>query len=819
MKINSLRMSLSGRFVLAATTIIIILMTISTVLIRQLISVEDTVTEQTRNHVSRMTDNAKITKKILELTSRVQLLEQTYLYNKEFLYKENLLIDEQLQRIKLLSQDSEALLRMDDFIKSFHRFLGNSISLNNILQEYSEIDKQLEKSIDRIKFLSSFSLKQNYQNANLVSAGIIMENYLNASRLSVSIRGQITPTTEKVLLINLENKLKKLEESLNDAAFKDESIVNIAQKTVKLIDDYLIVLRRLRANLSHRWLIMETLIEGQERIIDYIDLSEKKMHENALITEKSLKEEIASLRELILILSILIILSSMIIFGVLIRRHINSPMQKIVQGINNFEAGKLKGSIELDRSDEWHTIEKALNNMAFRLDKTYEQLVEERKNYHYIAHHDPLTGLANRLFAYEKLESLIKKYREHGEKFSVVYLDLDEFKQVNDSLGHGVGDKLLKKIANELLAVVGDSADVIRLGGDEFMLLYQNIENIKDVEKYAEELSLAMRKPIALNDTTVVVGSSIGICHFPEHGSDVEALIRNADTAMYQAKKQGSNQVRVYKREMTDKAKDLMHKISGIRNAIENDEFYLVYQPQYDLRTRELVGVEALIRWQHPEWGLICPTEFLPIAEQSDLIGDVDGWVFKKVASQIVEWKRQNLDISDIKVSLNFSGRKFIESHFIEKLEKVLLATGCSASMIEIEITEQDIMTRVEDRSEVMQRLRMAGFSLAIDDFGTGYSSFSYLKNLPVDTLKIDKMFIKDIKQNNKDLVIVKTMLSLASMLGLNVVAEGIETEEQQRLLTTNGCRYGQGYFLARPMPLEDINQLLVERRRPSTAI
>ncbi len=819
MKNNVFRISLSGRFVLAATTIIIVLMIVSVVLIRQLVSVENTITEKSRTQVSQMNNNSEITRKILELTARVRLLEQTYLYNKAFLYKENLLIDEQLQRIKLLSQDSESLVRMDDFIKSFHRFLGNSISLNNILQEYASIDRQLEKSIDRIKFISPLASKENYQNANLISSGIIVENYLNASRLSLSIRGRITPETETILLFDLKDKLQELKVSLIDANFQDEKMINAVGISVKLIDDYSNVLRRLGANLSYRWPIMDALIEDQKKIIDYIDLNEKKMHESVLTTESGMREEILKLRQMILVLSVLIILFSIIIFSILIRRHINKPMQKIVQGINSFEAGKLKEKIELNRSDEWHTIEKSLNSMACRLDETYEQLIEERKNYHYIAYHDPLTGLSNRLFAYEKLEKLINNYHQLGMKFSVIYLDLDEFKQVNDSLGHGVGDKLLKKIANELLAVVGDSADVIRLGGDEFMLLYQNVENIKHVEMHAEELSLSMRKPIALNDSTVVVGSSIGICHFPEHGSDVEALIRNADTAMYQAKRQGSNQVRVYRREMTDKAKDLMHKISGIRHAIENDEFYLVYQPQYDLRTGELVGVEALIRWEHPEWGLICPNEFLPIAEQSDLIGDVDGWVFKRVASQIVEWEKKGLDVSDIKVSLNFSGRKFIESNFIEKLKEILASVGCSASMIEIEITEQDVMTRVEDRSDVMQRLREIGFSLAIDDFGTGYSSFSYLKSLPVDTLKIDKAFVSDIKQNNKDLVIVKTMLSLASMLGLNVVAEGIETEEQKRLLTTNGCRYGQGYFLARPMPLEDIDQLITNRGRPSTAI
>jgi diguanylate cyclase (GGDEF)-like protein len=812
-----LNLTLGGRFTLATTMGVVILIVVSLLLMNALRNIETVISEKSHQLVTNMSANAEITRSIYQLSSRVQLLEQTYLYDNDILIRENLLIDNQLQNVKSLSNNPEFIDRMDSFIQSFHRFLGGSLSLNRILHERNGIDAKLGKSIDKIEFfIADAHLNEDGVTAqddfliSHMSISALRENYLNAARISVSIRSRITPDTEKVLLIDLEKELSSLKINLHVMRFYGGDVALTVDEALGFVDAYIKVLRKMQANLFQRWQVMDVLFDAQAGLIDYIVKNEADVLNHALNVEMRLKKEIVALKWLVALIAILIVLSSIVGFGDLVRRHIKKPLNAVIRGINNFDAGQFKQGIQLNRSDEWNTIEMAFNNMANRLNETYEELIEERKRLEFIAHHDTLTGLSNRFFVYKELDILIKNYHKNENEFSLIYLDLDQFKQVNDSLGHDVGDALLIEIANILTDIIGDAGDVTRLGGDEFMVLFSNVNDVSVVNEYATKLNRTLQQKINVGGLSVIVGSSIGVCHFPEHGHSVDVLIRNADTAMYAAKNMGGNNICVYQHEMTKEIVDLTQKISGIRRAIKEDEFFVVYQPKFNLITGNMVGVEALVRWQHPEQGVISPNDFLTVAEDAGLIGAIDGWVFHNVASQIMQWKQSGTAINDIQVSVNFSGRKFVEPNLIDNLTYILDETGCPASMIEIEITEQDFMTRVEDRGAIMQKLKNMGFSLAIDDFGTGYSSFSYLKYLPVDTLKIDGSFIKDITHSSRDMTIVKTMVSLSSMLGLNVVAEGIETAEQKNLLSEYDENIiGQGYLLARPLDVNDFTALL----------
>lgn len=816
-------LTIGRRFTIATMLIVVGLITASFMLTNALIKIEAIVSEKSHDLATKMSVNAEVTRTVYQLSSRVQLLEQTYLHDNDILIEENLLIDDQLQYIKQLSKDPEFIGRMEVFIQSFHRFLGGSLSLNRILHERNDIDIALGEKIDRIEYLITESHLLDgagdivERNALLSHLAIhsLRENYLHAARTSVSIRSRITPDTEKVLLIDLEKELSSLRVNLNAMTFYGGEVERVVVQSLALVDDYLLVLRKMQANLFQRWQVMHILMDSQVGLIDYIVNNESEVRNDALTVESELREKISTLKLLVIFLAGFIILFSIIGFEDLVRRHIRRPIRAFVRGIDNLEAGQLKKHISLGRNDEWSTIETAFNNMASRLDDTYEELMSERKALNYIAHHDTLTGLCNRLFAYEKIESLINQYHEHNKRFSLIYLDLDNFKQVNDTLGHDVGDKLLKKIASILSTTIADCGDVIRLGGDEFMVLFADIDTSCSIEKAAKGLSHALQEKIEVDTFSVVVGSSIGICHFPEHGDNVDVIIRNADTAMYAAKNMGGNNICIYQDHMTSEVVDFTQKISGIRRAIKSDEFFLVYQPKFDLVSGNILGVEALIRWQHPEWGIIAPNDFLSVAEEAGLIGAIDSWVFETAALQIVEWKKKGYVVDDLQVSINFSGRKFVEPGLLENLRYILDKTQCPASMIEIEITEQDVMTRVEDRNGIMKQLKGMGFSLAIDDFGTGYSSFNYLKHLPVDTLKIDASFIRDISYDNRDMAIVRTMVSLATMLDLNIVAEGIETYEQKCILMDcDPSIIGQGYFLAKPMPLDELTVLLASRTK-----
>jgi diguanylate cyclase (GGDEF)-like protein len=415
-----------------------------------------------------------------------------------------------------------------------------------------------------------------------------------------------------------------------------------------------------------------------------------------------------------------------------------------------------------------------------------------------LAYHDPLTGLANRAHFNGRLKELLHGPMAENRMIAVLFLDLDRFKLVNDTLGHTVGDLLLKAVAERIQGTVRNKDLVARLGGDEFTIILEEITSAEVVAKVAAKICRTLSTPFVFSGQEIYVAASIGISLYPTDGQDCQTIIKHADTAMYRAKDQGGGYV-FYREGMEEAASQMLVLQTEIRQALERDEMLLYYQPQADLSTGKIVGAEALIRWNHPERGLISPGVFIPCAEETGLIINIGEWVMQEACRQIREW--QDLGYPVPRISINLSPRHLEAHDIVAQMERLLEKTGITPEHLELEITESAIMKRAEETISVLHEFKKMNFSLAIDDFGIGYSSLSYLKRFPIDRLKIDQSFVRDITTDPEDAAIIKAIIALARSLQLEVVAEGVEAQDQQTFLYDQGCDIIQGYHLGRPVP------------------
>ncbi|OUS09185.1 hypothetical protein A9Q90_04220 [Gammaproteobacteria bacterium 54_18_T64] len=421
-----------------------------------------------------------------------------------------------------------------------------------------------------------------------------------------------------------------------------------------------------------------------------------------------------------------------------------------------------------------------------------------------LAYHDSLTGLPNRSKLMQELRLILNRAKLDDSNFAVLFLDLDHFKNINDSLGHNIGDLLLKAVAERLQSSVRESDFVARLGGDEFTVILENIEDADAVSKIAKNICTSLGSPFVFIQQKMFVTASVGISIYPDDGEDVNALLKHADLAMFSAKKSRNN-YSFYQQGMEDKVARRLELEQELRYAISHEQLVLYYQPQVDLRSNHVVAAETLIRWEHPKHGFLSPAEFIPLAEESGLIKDLTFWVIRQAFQQIAEWQQQNFDV---KLSINLSAKDLeTPGSLSDFLYYQLETTAVPASLIELELTESMLMNDPEKSRQELLALKDMGFALAIDDFGTGYSSLNYLKNLPVDILKIDRSFIKEIELNPDDKPIVKGIIALADSLGLTTIAEGIENDEQRAIVRKLGCDIIQGYLISRPLPREEFEK------------
>jgi len=451
--------------------------------------------------------------------------------------------------------------------------------------------------------------------------------------------------------------------------------------------------------------------------------------------------------------------------------------------------------------------------------ETFNSLKQSEEKMRRLAYFDSLTGLPNRQSLDESLEKAIRLAVKKEQNLCIMYIDLDNFKRINDTLGHEFGDKLLKKISEKILQCLKNEScipealqstteiEVSRLGGDEFMILLNNTPNDGDVKVVAQSLVDCISELVSIDDYEVALTPSIGIAMYPRDGANLTELKKHADVAMYYAKTMGRNGYRFYAESLNENAMKFLQIEGCLRNALNNDEFSLHYQPQVCLKNKKIISVEALLRWESPELGNVTPGEFIPVAEDSGIINDLGEWVMRKACVQAKEWMDEGMQ--NFRVSVNLSSIQFKRASLLNMIKRALDDSGLPASLLEVELTESAIMNDIDQNITRLNQIRDLGVAIALDDFGTGYSSLSYLKRFPINTLKIDRSFIITIDTDPEDAAIVEAIITLANTLKLTVIAEGVETHGQLKALNRFHCDIIQGFYFSKPVPAEQITKLV----------
>ncbi len=473
---------------------------------------------------------------------------------------------------------------------------------------------------------------------------------------------------------------------------------------------------------------------------------------------------------------------------------ITRPLHKLREQTKNIISGNFEEKLNVIT----HITE--VSSLAVDLDQMRRELVQQTSTLEFHAMHDTLTGLPNRALLRDRVNFAIGKASREGASFPLLLMDLDHFKEVNDTLGHQFGDIVLQLVAAKLNRTLRDCDTVARLGGDEFAILLQ-VGTLEHAKKVAEKIRKALEKPFLIDECTLHVGSSIGIAMYPEDGEDFQTLLRRADVAMYTAKRAGTG-IAGYEKSRDDHSPDLLSLTGELRECIDRDELVLNYQPKISLKEDKMIGVEALVRWEHPKRGNISPSEFIPLAEKSGLIEPLTLWLLESAVQQIQRWHSNGMKIS---IAINVSAKNLQNPDFSSHVEKILEKYPIERGYLIMELTESAILSDPIRAKDILNQFNALGIRMAIDDFGTGYSSLAYLKRLPVSELKVDKMFVRDMTRSHNDLAIVKATIDMAHHLDLVVVAEGIADAYSLELLKELGCDVGQGYYFSPPVPLEEL--------------
>lgn len=489
---------------------------------------------------------------------------------------------------------------------------------------------------------------------------------------------------------------------------------------------------------------------------------------------------------------------------------VSSAANHFIQRLDT--AGTLEQEIRLSTAQgvRWFTIEAHMdeNSRQFNI---FAQDIQELRDYevslYRLQNYDNLTRLPNRHLLYQQLEKAQITARKRDRMFGVLYLDLDGFKVVNDTFGHRVGDQLLQEVAERISTTIPSRSCLYRLGGDEFVVVMEHVQSVGELEGIAQAINATGARPYPVSDMEMLITTSIGIACYPLHGDNTDALLKNADAAMYRAKEVAHNGYRVYHEVMSEGYSAYLTLGGGLRKAIEEGQFELFYQPKIRLSDEFTVGAEALIRWRHPELGMIPPDQFIPIAEESGLILPLGEWVIRTACEQLKEWHEQGL--AAISLSVNLSGRQFMQPNLVDMVRQILEETGVDPRYLELELTESMLMSDAHETIEKLHDFRSIGLTLSIDDFGTGYSSLAYLKKFPIQTLKIDRSFVQDLGGDSDDDAIVKATIAMANSLNLKVIAEGVESRAQMDALTGYQCQEVQGYLFAKPMNKHDFGDYI----------
>ncbi len=457
-----------------------------------------------------------------------------------------------------------------------------------------------------------------------------------------------------------------------------------------------------------------------------------------------------------------------------------------------------------------HRKKRSLEETKMQLESTVLQLQKSQEALKHQALHDPLTGLANRTLCLDRIrQAMERSRRRHNYLFSVGFVDIDRFKVVNDSLGHAFGDKVLIEVGQQLKRCVRGLDTVSRYGGDEFVLLMEELDSPREAVNIVRRVRDLFSEPFILNGYEVQLTCSIGVVVNPQQSHKSEDVLQHANIAMHRAKKEGRDRIKIFNSRMLTQAIQLMVLESDLRKAIANNEFFLEYQPVVALESGALRGFEALIRWRHPQRGIISPAEFIPLAEETGLIVPIGRWVLEQACATMADWNRALPHARELQLAVNISGKQFSQPELLEQVKRALESSALEPGQLRLEITETAIMENAATAVDRLQKLKNSGIGISIDDFGTGYSSMSYLQRFPLDALKVDISFVRAMEQRVENKAIVKAIVNLAHTLGLSVVAEGVENQLQCEYLMGLGCEYGQGYMFSRPLPEENAMEFI----------
>ncbi|MGZ4122043.1 MAG: putative bifunctional diguanylate cyclase/phosphodiesterase [Tumebacillaceae bacterium] len=486
------------------------------------------------------------------------------------------------------------------------------------------------------------------------------------------------------------------------------------------------------------------------------------------------------------------------------------PVHLILEKVNEIAKGNFDKVVAIKRKDELGMLADRVDVMSSNLQIYTKELRDKTEENLFQANHDSLTGLPNRRYFREILQTALKQAEQSDEQLAVMFIDLDRFKNINDTLGHSVGDVFLQQVAIRLADCLPEGGTISRHGGDEFTLILPQVGEMREAEEVAERIIETMTDPYHLLGHELFSSISIGISMYPDDGDDLDTLIKNADMAMFLAKEQGGNNYKSYNTKLNESAHERMVLETKLRKAIERGELQLNYQPKLDLATNRITGMETLVRWNNPDLGFISPGVFIPVAEETGLIVEIGEWVLRTACAQNKAW--QDAGYAPLRVAVNLSARQFVNHDLVQTVRNVLQDTGLDPNWLELEITESILMQNTEEIIATLHVFKQMGIQIAIDDFGTGYSSLSYLKRFPIDSLKIDQSFVRDITDDLNDAEIATAIISLGHSLNLKVIAEGVETTAQQNFLVGKLCDEMQGYLFSRPLTTGDFEKLLQRR-------
>ncbi len=683
--------------------------------------------------------------------------------------------------------------------------------LQQFLQESSAKLGGYAFAVDRSNKFLSFP---NEKLSSVISSGD--KNNLSREFFTVtdlaSMNNLFKPVADILNSINLSlvKNIKEKDQRIAEEIARDS--YQISESEALLIAANISVLRnknglRLNKNVSiaHQ---QDLLLD--EPVLISIFLMPKTMWKIVVVTPQSLATVSAeNAASMVMLLIITVLISTGGLGFIYFRRSVINPIYKMANQLQRAITDNSTAEVRLledRRQDEIGMLAHYFNQSTLALDNINHNLqleIKERnqaeQKLKHMALHDSLTNLPNRTLFQDRLVQAIAFAKRNHKKFALFFVDLDNFKIINDTLGHEIGDKLLQQVAKRVTEADREIDTVARLGGDEFAFIINKLKSIDDAMVFAQRLNDLFNAPIKIDNNVISVGISIGITVFPDDATNIKELLRNADIAMYQAKADGRNTTRFFVNDMNIKLQKSKQILSDLTISLKQDEFELYYQPQFSIDNGELIGAEALIRWHHPEKGMIPPIEFIPVAEQSGLINELGDWVLTQACRQINAFN--NAGLPSLTIAVNISPVQFRHKNFVQNIQTILEQHGVLSRYIELEITESAVMDNVENAIIIMQTLHDSGFQLSIDDFGTGYSSLSYLKRFPIQKIKIDRSFISDIEHDEDSQAIATAIIQMGHSLGLKVLAEGAENEAQLRMLHDKQCDFVQGYYRGRPMP------------------